>query len=193
MKVSLLLVTWIALGGGPGKVFHTQEQALQLAFGKKAEVHHTTHYWTKEQRAAVAELAGVDRVRGTQTEYRRATKAGKPATGPSVWFDTRVVRSKAQTLMVVVDAKGKVSDLVVCNFEEPLDYKPIDRWYAQFEGRVLDKDLQLKKGIHGVSGATLTARATTAAVREVLAAHATAHPDPGKKAARPEPVAGKRE
>ncbi|MHC4823298.1 MAG: FMN-binding protein [Planctomycetota bacterium] len=192
MKVFFLCVTWIALAGGPGKLFHTQEQALQLAFGEKTEVRSTTHYWTKEQRAMLAELAGVEKVRGTQVEYRRAAKKGKVQPGYSVWFDTRIVRSKVQTLMVVVDEAGHVRDLVVCNFAEPLDYKPVDRWYAQFEGRRLDEELQLKKGIHGVSGATLTARSTTAAVREVLAAHAVAHPPANQEKDPPKSAAGVR-
>jgi major membrane immunogen (membrane-anchored lipoprotein) len=41
----------------------------------------------------------------------------------------------------------------------------------------LDDELQLAKEIHGVSGATLTGRSTTAAVRELLAAAQVARED----------------
>jgi Na+-translocating ferredoxin:NAD+ oxidoreductase RnfG subunit len=48
---------------------------------------------------------------------------------------------------------------------------PREGWYGQYEGRLLDDDLALKRGIRPVTGATLTARATTEAVRRVLALH----------------------
>lgn len=179
MKMLLLALACVALSG-PGKTFHSQEEAFVLAFGK-AEVQRTQHYWTKTERAALGELAGAKKVGGTHAEYQSKTKQGKVVAGRSVWFDTRMVRSKPQTIMLIIDAEQRVEKLVVCSFAEPLDYKPVARWYKQFEGRQLNDDLQLKKGIHGVSGATLTSRATTAAVREVLAAHASAHPSAKKK------------
>ena len=179
MKTLLLVVACLTLSGA-GKTFHTKEEALVVAYGK-AEIARTPHYWSKAQRKEVASLAGVKKVSGTHAEYQPKSKSGKIIAGRSVWFDTRIVRSKPQTIMMIVDAKQRIEKIVVCNFSEPLDYKPVDRWYAQFEGKVLDGDLKLKKGIHGVSGATLTSRATTAAVREMLAAHAVAHPIPKKQ------------
>ena len=179
MKTLLLALTCLALSG-PSKTFHTQEEALALAFGK-ADVKRTTHYWTKPERAALLELAGAKKVGGTHAEFQAKTKQGKVMAGRSVWFDTRMVRSKPQSIMLIIDKDQRIEKLVVCSFHEPFEYKPVARWYEQFEGRQLNDDLHLKKDIHGVSGATLTARATTAAVREVLAAHATAHPPKKKK------------
>ena len=49
---------------------------------------------------------------------------------------------------------------------------PRKGWYEQYEGQELDDDLALKRDIRPVTGATLTARATTEAVRRVLALHA---------------------
>ena len=51
------------------------------------------------------------------------------------------------------------------------DVHDLAAWYGQFPGKGLDADLDLKRGIHPVAGASLTARATTAAVRRVLALH----------------------
>lgn len=179
MKTLLLAVTCLALSGA-GKTFHSKEEALVVAYGK-AEVERTPHYWSEVQRKEVARLAGIKKIGGMHAEYQPKSKSGKIIAGRSVWFDTRIVRSKPQTIMMIVDAEQRIEEIVVCNFSEPLDYKPVDRWYAQFEGKRLDSDLKLKKGIHGVSGATLTSRATTAAVREMLAAHAVAHPIPKKQ------------
>ena len=59
----------------------------------------------------------------------------------------------------------------VISFAEPLDYLPREGWYRQFDGRALDDELRLDRGIRAVTGATLTANATTAAARRVLAVH----------------------
>jgi Na+-translocating ferredoxin:NAD+ oxidoreductase RnfG subunit len=76
--------------------------------------------------------------------------------------------------MVVIDPSGAVRRVEVVSFREPLDYVPREGWYRQFDGEELDDDLQLKRDIRPVTGATLTARATTDAVRRVLAIHQVA-------------------
>ncbi len=172
MKTALCLLFLGAIAS-PAKTFFTHEQALKSAFGAKVETSQKSHYWNKKQRARLAELVGVeklDQVRSFHTHHQANQQKGKAANLDTVWFDKRIVRTKAQEIMLVVDDKGVVKDLVVCVFDEPLKYKPSAKWYCQFEGLDLDDELQLKKEIHGISGATLTARSTTAAVRELLGA-----------------------
>jgi hypothetical protein len=71
-----------------------------------------------------------------------------------------------------LDAAAEVRRVEVVTFREPLEYIPRSGWYQQFEGESLSEELALKRGIRPVTGATLTARATTEAVRRVLAIHA---------------------
>ena len=73
--------------------------------------------------------------------------------------------------MVVVGKKSEVLRTEMLSFGEPRDYIPSGKWYAQFESRVLDEDLSLKRKIRNVTGCTLTARATTDCVRRSLALH----------------------
>jgi Na+-translocating ferredoxin:NAD+ oxidoreductase RnfG subunit len=56
-------------------------------------------------------------------------------------------------------------------FTEPPEYQTSERWLAQFNGRALDPELALKRGIRALSGATLSSQAATDAVRRVLAIH----------------------
>jgi hypothetical protein len=110
-----------------------------------------------------------------------------------------VVRTLEETVMVVVDPDGRVARVEVIAFDEPPDYLPRAEWYRQFDGRPLDAELDLERAIRPVTGATLTAVATTAAARRVLALHralaesAAAKRDPasgdGKPAAPPPPPA----
>lgn len=91
------------------------------------------------------------------------------------YVDAHRVRSKKQVLLVIIDAKGKnagkVRRVEVLAFTEPRQYLPARRFYAQFERRSLSPGLREGRQIKRVAGATMTVRATTAAVRRVLATH----------------------
>ena len=87
----------------------------------------------------------------------------------TAYFDTHVVRTLAETVMVLVDATGSIARIEVLSFGEPEEYLPRPHWYEQFSGRRLDDELSLKRGVRAVSGATLTARATVEAARRILA------------------------
>ena len=132
-----------------------------------------------DQKEAIKKLSGEDYTRSTVFNYR-ATREG--AYIGSAYFDMHRVRSLRQTLMIVVDREDKIARIELLSFGEPREYIPSGRWYAQFLGKKLGKDLSLKGSIKGVTGATLTARATTNAARKLLALHEILKP----AAARPE-------
>ena len=147
------------------KVFLTRSEALELAF-PECRVVRQTRYLTAEQRRRATEMAGVQVDSRLVVQYA-ALCEGEPA--GAAYFDVHRVRTLAETLMVVVDAEGEVVRLEVLSFLEPEEYIPRRSWYEQFLGRRLDSGLRLKRKVHAVTGATLTARATTEAVRRILA------------------------
>ena len=59
--------------------------------------------------------------------------------------------------------------LRVLAFYEPEEYLPTDRWLHQFDRKMLTERLALHGEIHGIAGATLSARAVTSGVRRALA------------------------
>lgn len=168
--------------GGPSKVFLTTEEALKLAF-PDCTVEREMHYLTDAQLEAARKLAEVPVASALAPAYV-ARKDGKLV--GTAYFDTHKVRTQAETLMVVVNPDRSVRRVEVLSFDEPLDYLPKGAWYGQFQGRSLDAELNLKRGLHAVSGASLTARATTEAVRRVLAVHQVLNPPP---APEPKPEA----
>jgi len=147
--------------------FLTVEEALELAF-PKCVVERGTIYLKEAHKKRVRELAKVAFDAGIVFPYV-ARRDGKVV--GTAYFDTHKVRTLRQTLMVVVGTDGKIARTELLSFAEPQDYIPRGSWYAQFLRRQLDDELALKRGIRGVTGATLTARATTAAARRVLALH----------------------
>ncbi len=149
------------------KVFLTQEEALRLAF-PGAAVERRSVFLTEAEVGEITRLSGGPRPSALVVAYV-ATKGGRPA--GTAYFDTHLVRTLPETLMVVVSPAGTIARIEVLSFSEPEDYLPREHWYAQFPGKALDEELSVKRGIRPVSGATLTARATTEAARRVLALH----------------------
>ena len=152
----------------------TKEEALRLAF-PDCEIDHRIVYLTEKQLERAKKAAGVKVGSGICQPYV-ATKDGKLV--GTAWFDVHKVRTKKEALMFVLDADHAIRRIEVLAFAEPTDYIPRDSWYAQFKGKTLDDTLWLNRGIRGVTGATLTARATTESARRILALHQESVVDP---------------
>ncbi|HSO23977.1 MAG TPA: FMN-binding protein [Chondromyces sp.] len=167
--VAILAALTVAAAAAAGAtVLLSVEEALALAF-PGATTRRETLFLTDEQLRAAQEAGGVEVSSALVTRFV-ATDAGGALLGYA-YLDTHRVRTLPETLMVAVGADGRVARVEVVVFREPVEYMPREGWYRQYEGGALDDELALKRGIRPVTGATLTARATTEAVRRVLAVH----------------------
>src|SRR6266542_2601893 len=166
-RLALALVLLGPASRAVAKVFLTQEEALKLAFPGAVVVRRTA-FLTEAETRDVAALSGGPAPSALAVAYV-ATKEGHLV--GTAYFDTHVVRTLPETLMVVITPAGTIARIEILSFSEPEDYLPRQHWYAQFPGKGLDDELSIKRGIRPVSGATLTARATTEAARRVLALH----------------------
>lgn len=179
---SAVLALALFLGGLGGsrpasaKVFLTVDEALKLAF-PGCEVGRQSAFLTPQQLQRARQLSGVE-VPSALVQVYTAKRDGHLV--GTAYFDTHRVRTLPETLLIVVDPQGKVGRIEVISFREPEEYMPRGLWYQQFQGKSLDRDLQLKRDIRPVTGATLTARATTGAVRRVLALHQVLQETPQK-------------
>lgn len=164
------------------------DEALSLAF-PGARIERGTEFLTKEQKKAAEKLADEKLSTAIVHPYVAHDAEGKVL--GTAWVDVHRVRTLRETLFVVVGPDQKVVRVELLAFGEPEDYIPRASWYGQYVGRRLDDELRLKRGIRGVTGATLTARATTSAVRRVLAVHQVLNgapeptPEPGPGGAAP--------
>jgi electron transport complex protein RnfG len=162
----------MATGGSPqlaeAKVFISLPEALAQAFpaSRECQVKPETHYLTPEQLKKAGELAGSPIASGLVVRHV-AVCAGKPA--GRAYTDTHKVRTHPESVLVVIDPSGKVVRVETLSFDEPLEYRPRNEWYATFQGARLDGELELKHKIPFVTGASLTSRATTQAARRALA------------------------
>jgi hypothetical protein len=128
----------------------------------------TTHFLTPSQRAKVDELMGEEPASDLIISYR-VLEDGEPKA--TLFFDTHKVRTASETILIAVSETGAVQKLKTIAFGEPREYLPRQAWFDQFLGRKLSARLALKQDIHGVTGATITARKTTSAARRALALH----------------------
>ena len=173
------LAACAALAAATGaRVLLTVEEALALAF-PGAEIQRLTVFLTLEQQQRAEELAG-GRLGSAIAHPYVATKDGTLV--GTAYFESHVVRTLAETVMITVDPEGRIGRVEVLSFDEPPEYLPRAEWYRQFAGKPLDAELELRRAIRPVAGATLTARATTDAARRALALHRVLS-EPGERSA----------
>ena len=165
------------------------KEALALAY-PKAEINRESLTLTKIQRKSIEAAAG-KKLASARVRPYRAMLDGKCV--GTAFFDTRKVRSKAQTLMIAISLDGIVQRIEVLRFDEPREYRAPANWLAQLPGKGLSDTLKIKGELRNLTGATLTAHATLHAVREALAIHAELYPKPKpvpdpKPTPKPEPA-----
>ena len=157
-----VLMLPIALSGASKR-----DDALESAF-EGAEIRRQTVALNDDELRRASELAGLkieQQVYYPYEAWRNDEKIG------TVYFDRHRVRTLPETVMFAISTDGHITAVEVVAFHEPQEYLPAQRWYNQFQKRKLDEDLNLYRGIHGISGATLTSRATASAARRVLSVH----------------------
>jgi electron transport complex protein RnfG len=143
----------------------TREEALKAAF-PGAEIRSQVIFLTDPERQEVQKTSG-SIVSSVLVASYRALQNGKEI--GRAYLDTHTVRTKKQSLLVILHPDGTLKRVEVVAFLEPPEYLPSERWYQQFEGKALSENLKLDREIHAVTGATLTAKATMEAVRRVMA------------------------
>ena len=149
--------------GQPGVV--SRQEALNAVFAGAA-VRGDRVYLTAEQAERIAELAGEEprtRIFARYVARRDGVVVGR------AYVDTHVVRTKRESLLISVEADGRVRRIDVTAFLEPPEYVAPDRWKRQYYRRPLGDDLAIHRAIRPIAGATLTTHAVNAAVRRVLA------------------------
>ena len=168
--ISCLILALPVVFGRPAaaKTLLTQKEALNIAFPAGATVERRTAYLTEEQRRLAQKAGRVKIDARVWTYYVGASSAGVRG---YAYFDTHLVRTMPETLMVVLDSDGEIRFVEILSFIEPEDYLPRGRWLEQFPGRTLNTELMVRRGIRNISGASLTSQALTDGVRRVLAVH----------------------
>jgi Na+-translocating ferredoxin:NAD+ oxidoreductase RnfG subunit len=148
------------------EVFHSRESALKLAFPEADSVDKREVFLICEKKQEVEVLARAKLSSRLVTIYggRKEERVQGYA-----FIETHTVRSLPETILIVLDPNGNTQGIHLLAFHEPPEYAPSARWLGQFQGRPLTDELSLRGEVAGISGATITATAITAAARRILA------------------------
>jgi len=161
-----LLTALLLAGAAAAEVMMTKEQALATAFPDAERVDKQVLYFSEAEQQRVAELARVPMDSGLFTVYKAFQGGELSAYG---FIDTRTVRSKPATFLVVLTPEGKVRSSRILAWKEPPEYVPPERWLAQFEGHGLEPHTRLGGEITAMSGASYTSSTLTDGIRRILA------------------------
>jgi Na+-translocating ferredoxin:NAD+ oxidoreductase RnfG subunit len=178
LRVSLALVIafFFAQAGtsyGVVRTYATVEETLEMAF-PGAEFEKKTVKLTPEERKEIEALTK-RRFFKRRVDFYIARKAGQTLGYATVMNE--IGKTRYITFMVVLDPGGAVKSIHLLVFRESQGYE-IDnpRWRRQFEGKTINDPLRLKRDIRNISGATLSVRAVTKGVKNVLAVFQVVRP-----------------
>ncbi len=164
-QISVVILLAVFSTSVLGKVFYSKNEALALAFGQQASVEMLPLFPDEDQLKKIEQLARVRMESAFFTFY--VGKQGDKVLGYAA-IENHIVRTKPETLMVVLDPKGQVQAVYTLAFHEPPEYQPPQRWYELLYGKALEQ-LRLGHDIQAIAGATLSTRSAIDVTRKVMA------------------------
>jgi electron transport complex protein RnfG len=168
MEVRFILSLAVCAGVLIGPTAHaqiTREKALAGVY-PGAEIRSDRVFLTETEVRKAREISGVDVPSSLIARYV-AVRDGKVV--GRAYVDTHIIRTKNESLLVMLDENSRVKRIEVTAFLEPPEYQAPRAWYDQYNGKDLTEDLRVNRAVRPLAGASLTARATNEATRRVLA------------------------
>jgi hypothetical protein len=159
--LTLFATTTLTVAG----VFYSKNEAMELAFGKDAQVEVQSLFPDEQQTADIEKLAKIKLGSGMLSFY--VGKQQDKIIGYAA-IESITVRTKPETLLIVLTPEGELRNITTLAFHEPPEYQPPERWFEQLYKKPLD-EMQFNKGVDGIAGATLSTRADLDSVRKILA------------------------
>ena len=162
-----LLLSLLVTVPAYAKIYYSKQEAMELAFGTEAKVERLSLFLKDDEVQRIEQLARVKLDSALFTFYV-GKKEGEILAYAAI--ETHKVRTKPETLLVVLSPQGDLVHVHTLAFHEPPEYQPSARWYAQLFNLPLE-EISFRKKVQGISGATLSSRAALDSVRKVLAVY----------------------
>ena len=150
-----------------GPALAAPPDALREAFPDAERFDATDVLLSDEMARKLDELARAKIPERMVTFY--AARRGDAVQGYAV-LQSHVVRTKRETLLIAFEPDGRIRRIVVLVFLEPPEYKPSERWLAQFTGKGKADRLAVGDDLAPISGSTLSARGVAEQSRWLLQA-----------------------
>lgn len=124
------------------------------------------HYLTKQQEAELEKSLGKKLHSKIFLQFKGQCKEKVRY----VYIDSHLVRTLNETVVATI-SDNQIEDYSIASFMEPMEYRPSVKWLAQMKNRNVKSNMQLYQDIDGITGATLSARATINTVKKLLILH----------------------
>lgn len=174
MRTSIIVLAAVALGAIPGlaaaapvSAAEKEQGALKAVFPDAERFDSRDVILTDAMVSRIEQLARA-KVKERLVTFYTAVKGGAPA-GYAV-IHSHVVRTKRETFVLAFEPDGRIKRIAVVAFLEPEEYKPPERWLAQFAGKGPADRLTVGNDLAPITGATLTARGLAEESRWLLQA-----------------------
>lgn len=151
-------------------VFFSKEEAMELAFGRGAIIESRPVFLSDEQVQEVERLA-MTKLDSQLFTFFEGYRDGK-LLGYAV-IDSHTVRTQPETLLVVLSPEGTLIKSEILAFHEPPEYKPSSAWFSTLIKKPIS-ELRQNQGVDGISGATLSVKASLEGIRKTLAVYRVA-------------------
>ena len=148
-----------------GKIYYSKTEAMVLAFGEGATVEMLSLFPDDNQVKEIENKARV-KLESNFITFYVGKKNGRVSGYAAI--ESHTVRTKPETLLIVLSPSGDIEAIHTLAFHEPPEYQPPQRWYQQLFGKALPQ-LSLNTDIQGISGATLSTRSALKMARKVKA------------------------
>jgi FMN-binding domain len=168
MKIIKLMFYWLLLTAVTpsfATIFYSKNEAMELAFGAGTQVEQLSLFPDENQTAKIEQDAKVKLDSGLFTFYVGKDQ-GKILGYAAI--ETGTVRTKPETLMIVLTPDGELRNVYTLAFHEPPEYQPPQGWFEKLYKRPL-AEMDFNKGVDGISGATLSTHAAINSIRKVMA------------------------
>lgn len=153
------------------KVFMTREEALKHVFPDADNILKRNIFLNKEQVEEIESIAKTKLHSKLYVFYEG--KKGNEILGYAV-IDTHHLRTKTETVIIVINPDGTLKLTEILAFFEPSEYMPSKSWLQLYQNRPLEDSLRLGRGIPNITGATITSNALMKSIRSILAIYQVA-------------------
>lgn len=168
------LAAALLLAAGPlllgASVYHSEEEALAIAFPEATEITRETHVLGDAARARVAERSGVP-ARKHLVVFHAARREGE-LLGRAVLLE-EIAKSLPFRFLVAIRPDGSVDQVLVLTYREPQGEEiRHESFRRQYRGKSLADPIRRGRDIRNITGATISVDSLSRGVRRALALHA---------------------
>ncbi len=164
LKLILLSLLMLMATSSFATIYYSKNEAMELAFGVDAVIEPLSIFPDEDQVVKIEQKAKIKLESGLFTFYVGKNKdkiLGYAA------IETSTVRTKPETLLIVLSPEGELRSVYTLAFHEPSEYEPPQAWYEKLYKKSID-DMDFNKGVDGITGATLSTRTALSSIRKVM-------------------------